>query len=308
MKIKFTKAELLGFCKNILLVIAGTLVLSFGVAVFIVPFDLVSGGVSGIAIAINVALNKFFAIEYISVDVILAIATWALFFVGLVVLGRSFALKTLISTIIYPLGVSFFMKLTDPSVLNGFFCLQASQYSDVSLILGTTLGGVCVGAGCALTFLGGGSTGGVDIIAFSICKIFKRAKSSVVIFLVDASVVILGMLIIEDFVISLLGIFSAFIAALMVDKVFIGSSKSFIAQIISEKYEVINKEIIEKVDRGSTIIDVVGGYTGEPRKMIMVSFTVNQYAEILNVINRNDKNAFVTIHRAHEINGEGWTR
>ena len=308
MKIKFTKAELLGFCKNILLVIAGTLVLSFGVAVFIVPFDLVSGGVAGIAIAINVALNKFFAIEYISVDVILAIATWALFFVGLVVLGRSFALKTLISTIIYPVGVSFFMKLTDPSVLNGFFCLQASQYSDVSLILGTTLGGVCVGAGCALTFLGGGSTGGVDIIAFSICKIFKRAKSSVVIFLVDASVVILGMLIIEDFVISLLGIFSAFIAALMVDKVFIGSSKSFIAQIISEKYEVINKEIIEKVDRGSTIIDVVGGYTGEPRKMIMVSFTVNQYAEILNVINRNDKNAFVTIHRAHEINGEGWTR
>ena len=308
MKIKFTKAELLGFCKNIFLVIAGTLILSFGVAVFIVPFDLVSGGVAGIAIAINVALNKFFAIEYISVDVILAIATWALFFVGLVVLGKSFALKTLISTIIYPVGVSFFMKLTDPSVLNGFFCLQASQYSDVSLILGTTLGGACVGAGCALTFLGGGSTGGVDIIAFSICKIFKRAKSSVVIFLVDASVVILGMLIIKDFVISLLGIFSAFIAALMVDKVFIGSSKSFIAQIISEKYEVINKEIIERVDRGSTIVDVVGGYTGEPRKMIMVSFTVNQYAEILNVINRNDKNAFVTIHRAHEINGEGWTR
>ena len=263
---------------------------------------------AGIAIALNVALTKFFAIEFLSVDVILAIITWALFFVGLVVLGKSFALKTLISTIIYPVGVSLFMKLTDPSVLNGFFCLQASQHSDVSLILATTLGGACVGAGCALTFIGGGSTGGVDIIAFSICKMFKQAKSSVVIFIVDASVVTLGMFIIGDFVLSLLGIFSAFIAALMVDKVFIGSSKSFIAQIISDKYEVINKEIIEKVDRGSTIIDVVGGYTGEPRKMIMVSFTVNQYAEILNVINRNDKNAFVTIHRAHEINGEGWTR
>ena len=178
----------------------------------------------------------------------------------------------------------------------------------ITFILATALGGVCVGTGCAVTFLGGGSTGGVDIIAFSVCKIFKRVKNSVVLFIIDASIVTLGMFIIGDFVISLLGIFSAFVAALMVDKVFIGSSKSFIAQIISEKHEVINKEIIEKVDRGSTIIDVVGGYTGEPRKMIMVSFTVNQYAEMLNVIHRNDKNAFVTIHQAHEINGEGWTR
>ena len=185
---------------------------------------------------------------------------------------------------------------------------DTSQHSETSLILATTLGGVCVGAGCAITFLGGGSTGGVDIISFSICKIFKRLKSSVVIFIVDASIVLFGMFVIGDFVISLLGIFSAFIAALMVDKVFIGSSKSFIAQIISSKYDVINKEIIEKVDRGSTIIDVVGGYTGEDRKMIMVSFTMNQYAEILNVIHKNDKNAFVTIHQAHEITGEGWTR
>ena len=304
MKINFTKSEILTTLKNVLLVIAGTLVLSFGAAVFIIPFDLVTGGISGIAII----LNKIIPIEFLTVDVIITIATWLLFFAGLLVLGKSFALKTLISTIIYPLGVSLFMKLTDPSFLNGFFCLQASEHSETSLILATTLGGVCVGAGCAITFLGGGSTGGVDIIAFTICKIFKRLKSSVVLFVVDASIVILGMFILGDFVISLLGIFSAFIAALMVDKVFIGSSKSFIAQIISEEYEAINKEILSKVDRGSTIIDVVGGYTGSDKKMIMVSFTVNQYAEILNIIHKNDKNAFVTIYQAHEIAGEGWTR
>ncbi|MBR3686960.1 MAG: YitT family protein [Clostridia bacterium] len=304
MKIKISRSEMLTALKNILLTIIGTLIIAFGAAVFIIPFDLVSGGVSGIAIV----LNKIISVEFFSVDLIITIATWILFFVGLFVLGRSFALKTLISTILYPVGVSLFMKITDPSFLNGFFCLQASQHSETSLILATTLGGVCVGAGCAITFLGGGSTGGVDIISFSICKIFKRLKSSVVIFIVDASIVLFGMFVIGDFVISLLGIFSAFIAALMVDKVFIGSSKSFIAQIISSKYDVINKEIIEKVDRGSTIIDVVGGYTGEDRKMIMVSFTMNQYAEILNVIHKNDKNAFVTIHQAHEITGEGWTR
>ena len=304
MKIKISRSEMLNAIKNILLVVAGTLILSFGVAVFIIPFDLITGGVSGIAIV----LNHVIKVEFFTVDVIITICTWGLFFIGLIVLGKSFALKTLISTVIYPIGISIFMKFTDPTFLNGFFCLKESQYSEISVILATTFGGICIGAGCAITFLGGGSTGGVDIISFTICKFFKRLKSSVVIFMVDALIVLSGMFVIGDIVISLLGIFSAFITAIMIDKVFIGSSKSFIAQIISSKYDIINKEIIEKVDRGSTIIDVIGGYTGEPRKMIMVSFTVNQYAEILNIIHRNDKTAFLTIHQAHEINGEGWTR
>ena len=304
MKRKYSKAELLGFLKNVLLVVAGTLVLSFGTAIFILPFDLVTGGVSGIAIV----LDKLFDVDFLTVDRLVTLITWLLFFVGLIVLGRFFAIKTLISSIVYPLGVSLFMRLADPDFLGGFFCLQASEYSEISLILATVLGGALIGTGCAITFIGGGSTGGVDIIAFTICKIFKRLKSSVVIFAVDAVVVLLGMFVIGDFVITLLGVLSAFIAALMVDKVFIGISRSYIAQIITDKPEEINRLIIERIDRTSTLVDVTGGYSGERKKMVIVSFTVNQYAEILNVINKVDKTAFVTIHQAHEISGEGWTR
>lgn len=304
MKRKYNKAELWGFLKNVLLVIAGTLVLSFGTAIFILPFNLVTGGVSGIAII----LDKVIDIDFLTVDRLVTLITWLLFFIGLIVLGRFFAIKTLISSIVYPLGVSLFMHLSDPDFLGGFFCLQASEYSEISLILATVLGGVFVGTGCAITFIGGGSTGGVDIIAFTVCKIFKRLKSSVVIFAVDAVVVLLGMFVIGDFVITLLGVLSAFIAALMVDKVFIGISKSYIAQIITDKPEEINRLVIERIDRTSTLVDVTGGYSGARKKMVIVSFTVNQYAEILNVINKVDKTAFVTIHQAHEISGEGWTR
>ena len=295
---------MLSIIKNLLLVVSGTLILSLGTSLFILPFDLVTGGVSGIAIVINKALP----LEALSVDVIVSIVTWVLFFVGLLVLGKAFAMKTLISTVIYPIGVSLFMKLASPDFMNGFFCLQASRHAEISLILATVLGGVCVGAGCAVTFIGGGSTGGVDIIALTVCKIFKRLKSSVVIFIVDAVIVASGMFIIGDFVLTLLGILSAFVAALMIDKVFIGNSRSFIAQIITVEYERINKEIIERLDRSSTVMDVTGGYTGAPKKMLMVSFKVNQYAELMNIINKNDNKAFVTIHQAHEINGEGWTR
>ncbi len=298
------KAEILSHIKNILLVIVGTLVLAFGTAVFILPFELVTGGVSGIAIVINRLLPE----GLISLDLIVTTVTWLLFFVGLFVLGKNFALKTLISTIIYPIGVSLFMKIASPEFFDGFFSLKTSEYSEISLLLAAVLGGASVGAGCAITFVGGGSTGGVDIIALTLCKIFKRLKSSVVMFFVDAAIVGFGMFIIGDFVLTLLGIMSALVAALMIDKVFIGSERSFIAQIITDKYEEINQVIIEKIDRTSTIVDVVGGYTKENKKMLIVSFKVNQYAEILNVINKLDKKAFITIHQAHEINGEGWTR
>lgn len=301
--IKFKYAPLT-LLKNLGLVVLGTLILSFGTSVFLLPFNLVTGGIPGLSLVISHALN----IEWLTSDLLVTILTWSFFLIGFIVLGKSFALKTLVSAIVYPIGVSIFMHFSSGDWFNGFFNLASHAHSELALIIAAVVSGICVGFGCALSFLGGGSTGGVDVIAFVICKIFKRLKSSTVMFLIDASIVVLGMFVIGDFVLSLLGVTSAFIAAYMIDKVFIGSTRSFIAQIITDKYADINKEIHEKVDRGSTIIDITGGYSGEKKKMLMVSFTVNQYAEILNIINKHDKTAFVTIHRAHEINGEGWTR
>jgi hypothetical protein len=107
----------------------------------------------------------------------------------------------------------------------------------------------------------------------------------VVIFAIDAAVIVLGMFIIGDFVLTLLGVLSAFVSALMVDKVFLGGSRGFIAHIVTEKYGEINAGVIERMERTTTILDVVGGYSGEGKKMVMVSFTMSQYAELVNIIN-----------------------
>ena len=304
MKLNYTKHDLLRTAKHVLMIVVGTLILSFGTSLFMLPYDLVTGGVSGYAIV----LSQIIPTEILSVELIITILTWAMFFLGLVVLGKSFAMKTLISTIVYPIGVAMFSNITSEDFLGGFFNLNLSAYSGVGVLLAALFSGVLVGLGCALSFLGGGSTGGVDVIAFTICKIFKRFRSSIVIFVVDASAVVLGMFVIGDFVLSLLGIVSAFVAALVVDKVFIGGSKAFVAHIVTDKPADINKLVIEKLDRTSTIVDVVGGYSGEKKKMLMVSFSMNEYAELVNIINKTDKEAFMTVHQAHEVNGEGWTK
>lgn len=300
-KIRLNKNELITQIKNICKVVLGTVILAFGVGVFIVPFNLVSGGMPSMAIILHEL------IPYLSVDLYMTILTWLLFFIGFFALGKNFAMKTLISTIFYPPLSSLFLRLASPDAFGGFFNLLNSEYSSIAILVAAIFGGAAVGAGCAITFLGGGSTGGVDIIALSISKYFKKIKSSYILFITDATLVVLGMFIIGDFVISLLGIASAFVSATVVDRIFLGRSRAFIANIVSERYLEINEAIIENVHRTTTVIAAVGGYSKSEKHMLMVSFTMRQYAEVIATVNRIDKNAFITVHAAHEINGEGWT-
>ena len=301
---RFIKKEVWSYIRNTFFVIVGTLILAFGTAVFILPFDLVVGGMSGLAIVID----ELISIEFITVERIIAVLTWSLFFIGFFVFGKEFAAKTLISSIIYPVGISLFLKLTDPNVLGGVFCLQASEYTELPLIISATVGGALVGVGCAITFFSGGSTGGVDIIAFILCKIFKRLKSSTAFFLTDATIVLLGVFLTKDLVLSLLGVTSAMIAAIVIDKIFLGGTAALVAQIVTENGEGINRAVIEQMDRSTTILKATGGYSKREKQMLTVSFNMRQYAQLMNIVRRADASAFVTVWRAHEISGEGWTR
>ena len=302
LKLKMTGEELVSQLKNLALVIVGTLILAFGCAIFVVPFDLVTGGVTGLSIIID-HITK----SAIPIDILIGVITWGLFFLGLFFLGWDFAIKTLASTIVYPMSISLFLHLVSPDVLGGVFYIQGSTHADIALIISALFGGLCVGTGCALTFLGGGSTGGVDIIAFILCKYFKKWKSSNVIFIIDATTVVLGLFVIGDLILTLLGIIAAWVAAMVIDKVFIGRGQAYTAQIVTDKPDEINLAIRHEVIRTTTIYTAIGGYSGQEKTVVSVTFTMRQYALLMNIIKRIDPTAFVTITRAHEINGEGFT-
>ena len=147
----------------------------------------------------------------------------------------------------------------------------------------------------------------MDIIAFMICKVFKKWKSSTVIFAIDAVIVLFGMFVNKDLILTLIGVISAWLAATVIDKIFIGGNRAFTAQIVSDKYEELNIAIREEVRRTTTMLVGYGGYSGESKTVLSVTFTMNQYADLMRVIKRIDPTAFVSISQAHEINGEGFT-
>jgi uncharacterized membrane-anchored protein YitT (DUF2179 family) len=305
-KNKLSKKDILIAIKNIFLVIIGTVILAFATGVFLFPFQILTGGISGLAIILD-DIYVFEMGSLKSYDIYVFVITWGLFILGLFILGKNFAIKTLVSTIVYSPIFSLSVRLVENNVFNGFFNI-AEQYPELGVLLGAVFGGAFVGAGCAIAFLGGGTTGGTDVIAFVICKWFKRLRSSVVIFIVDVAVVLGGIFALKDLSLSLLGTASAFICAVVIDKLFLGESQAFIAHIVSNKYEDINNAIIDKLDRTSTILDGTGGYSKEPKKVVMVSFSMREYTSLISIVNNIDRSAFITVSRAHEINGEGWSR
>lgn len=307
MSLNLNKIDVKTQIKNFLLIVIGTGILAFGTAIFLLPYELVTGGVSGIAIVLKEFFINYFAIN-MDEEIYIAILTWVLFILGWIVLGRNFAAKTLLSTIIYPVMTWLCSFLLNENVLGGYFLIDHTQYPDVGVLIAATLGGACVGVGCAIAFKGGGSTGGVDVLALLFCKIFKNIKSSHIVFAIDATIIVLGILVKQDMVLSLLGIVSAFICAMMIDKVFIGNDGAYVAQIVSDEYEIISKGIIKQLDRTATLVDVVGAYSKEPKKMIIVSFSMREYSDLMNIIHHADPGAFMTISRAFENHGEGWTR
>ena len=291
--------------KNLLFVILGNVLLAFGSSIFLIELDIVTGGVSGIGIISQHFVGDSFQV----VDIFVFIATWAFWILGLIFMGKEFAFKTLISTVIYPLLLSLCLRLNflvdfakDIAGTNGEGAVEIGR-----ILLCGIFGGVTVGAGVGLSFLGGASTGGIDVAAAIIEKYFK-VKASTVILIADSLIVLSGMIFIGKYTNSLIGIISAFLCATTIDVIYNGSQSCYIAEIISDKWEEINKYCHDELQRGTTIVNVKGGYKGTDRVILRVVFDKSQYFKIRNQIEKIDPKAFVTYTQTNAVFGEGFTR
>ena len=280
---------------RILYVILGSAILGLGAGFFLGPHNIVSGGLTGIGIIFQALFNW-------NLDTVVWVLQIAFFFLGFIFLGKNMALKTIIATIVYPATLTLGGYLASLDIL-GFSTFFESSNA-MGQILAAVFGGVFVGAGVGLTFLGGGSTGGVDILVLIIQK-FTKSKTSKLTFLVDGLIVLAGLAAMGDIGITLIGIVSAFITAIMIDKIF-DTENNVLVSIISKKYVELNKIILEKLDRGSTIVDATGGYSQQGVKMLQVVLERREYYVLEDIIAEEDPQAFMFMSKVSSVRGEGF--
>lgn len=285
--------------RNYILVIIGTFLLAFGSVIFLTKCELVAGGISGIAIIIQHGFNNSGVYVYDYVVAGLTVISWL---AGLLFVGKDFAIKTALSSALY-IGFTFLfarVPLFDKIATN-----FAGEQEVGNLILCGIFGGVFVGGGVAMTFLGGGSTGGVDVIQVLLNKHF-RIKESITSFFVDAAVIIIGMAVMQLWVPALCGILSAFVTAALIEVVYIRNQTAYQVDIISNEWQKISEYAQNELERGATIIRAEGGYKGEERVILRIVFDKMQYEKIRDYIASVDPSAFVTFTQTNAVFGEGF--
>lgn len=271
---------------ELILVILGTFILAVSVEMFILPYNILSGGVAGLA----VALEPFFHIDK---TLFANAGVLGLFVAGSFVLGKEFARNTLISSLCYPL----------------FTTLLSRHPVDLTIdpLLASFYAGLLGGAGIGLVMRTGASTGGMDIPPLIIHKL-TGAKVSTLVMITDALTVLAG-IVAYDLSAALLGLISVMASGFAIQRILEAGQgvRAKNVQIISDHWETIKSEIEMNINRGTTLIDVQGGYTGSKRKMILCVVSERQYVQLADIIRRVDPQAFVIITDTSDMLGEGFT-
>ena len=310
-----TKKEWTKAILKALVVVLGTFVVAFGNVAFLVPLDINAGGLNGVAI-----IARYFVAENTKVlvyNIIVDAASVALWLIGLIFIGKEFALKTLVATIAFPLANWIFTAcpgVSDVLVKFGeMLTLAGDGPTAGNYLMAGIFGGVFVGVGVAITFVGGGSTGGVDVLTFLLEK-YVHIKQSIASFLVDGSIIIVGLCVLlpqgteeKSFLLACLsGIISAFMSAILIEVIFISSQTSYQVDIISDKWEEISQYVQNELGRGTTIVPVKGGFSGNDKIILRVVFNKREYNKIRSFIAKVDPRAFVTYTRTNAVFGEGF--
>ena len=273
------------YLKEFSLIALGNFILAVAVSLFILPNDILSGGVAGIAILIQ---------PFVPLDpeLIISILNTLLFIVGFIFLGKRFAITTFLSTLIYPFFIMILPKVLSPI--------------SIDPILAAIYGGLLGGLGIGIVVRQGASTGGMDIPPL-ICQKHFNFDLSKCVMVTDGLTVLFGLWIygIEA---VLIGLVSVYVTGQAISKaITFGAKNAKSIEIISEQNEAISNDIHIEMNRGTTFLEAKGGYTGINRPVLLVVIADSEYQTLTKIIKRHDENAFLIVQDVQEVHGEGFS-
>lgn len=266
-------------------IIIGAFLMAVSTALFLLPNQLSTGGISGISTILYYLCNYPVGLTMLLINV-------PLFVIAMVKVNKRLFFKSILGTVLLSVFIDLLENLSP--ITNDRF-------------LACIYGGIIMGIGTAIILKAGASTGGTDLLSYVIRAYNNKFKSSRVIIIADTIIIFFNIIFFREIEIGLYSVIAIYLMGKMIDIIFEGIYFTKIMFIISEKYEEISKEIGILVKRGSTGIYSKGMYSGKQNVMLFCVASRKEVAEIKQIIKQIDKNAFIVTTDAIETLGKGFS-
>ena len=282
--------------RDYLQMLLGTVIYTVGYTTFLLPYKIVSGGVSGISTVIYYMSGFPAGSTYLLINV-------ALLLMAMRILGWRYLVRTIIVTLLISVGIDLMQAQLTETAADGTQALMhiLGEQKFMACVIGAFLEGL----GLATIFLAGGSSGGTDIIASAINKYWNISLGRLLLML---DIIIIG----SSYVIShnietmVVGYLAMFISTNFLDYVINSARQSVQFIIISEHYEEIAQEVNTRLERGVTVLAGEGFYSKEKRQVLLILAKRYESRSIFQLIKRIDPKAFVSMSNVEGVFGEGF--
>ena len=288
------KKNIWGMLEDYAMMLVGLIFYTIGYACFMLPYEITSGGMGGVAAVIFYATGFPAQYSYFLINLVrLSLAFW--------VMGWRYTARTLIANIVISFAIGLaqeFIKLPDGSL---------QKLVGDERFMACVLGGCFEGIGLAIVFHAGGSTGGTDIIASCVNK-YRDIQLGTVMLLLDLVIVGSSYFVFHDIQMMLIGYVCMFISMNVLDFVFNSANQSVQIMVISNQYEKIANEVNATMDRGVTVLNGEGWYSKEERHVLLILAKKRERSNIMRLIRSVDHSAFVSVSNVEGVFGEGFDR
>ena len=279
--------------KEYVLMAVGMLMYSFGWIGCIPPAGGVGGGAAGLSLVLCNALST--AGIDLQIGTMVFIINAVLLLVAGFIVGWNFGLKTIFCVVIISLGMNFWQEV-----------LPDGNFLGVDNLLAIVMGGILAGAGIALCFSQGGSTGGTDIIAMIVNK-YKTISYGRIVMTVD-SMIILSSLFVGDMGVDsvIYGFVVTAVLGYTVDVIQAGNQQSSQIFVFTRRYEAMADQIIATTRHSATILDATGWYSKEDIKVVVVVCRKRETSQLLKLVRGVDGDAFISVGSVMGVYGKGF--
>jgi uncharacterized membrane-anchored protein YitT (DUF2179 family) len=263
----------------------GLAISALGWTAFLIPSQIIGGGITGVATLLYLSFG-------VDVGVMSLIMNAILILLAIKIIGTSFGVKTVYGVVLFALFLTVGNQIFSESIVGDAF-------------MATVIGGILGGIGAGIVFSNGGSTGGTDIIAMIINK-YRNVSLGKLLLLLDAIIISSSWVVLHSLEKMVYGFMAMAVLTYVLDIVITGTKQTVQIFIISRKHEEITQAVIHQANRGVTILDGRGGYTGDEVKVLMVLARKRESVTVFRIIKHIDPEAFITQSNVMGVYGKGF--